>query len=140
VSEQAQFDPKFNMTLFSAVIREIMIFRMNQMALVNTANHFWQAQQDAQLLRGELEAAYRSVLQKAQNQKKHGGNFPELWMFGYLAYQRITEDGLSLKAFLEMPKTRMAQQALALGEALKAKAAQDGDGVYQFEKKSREKE
>lgn len=136
--EQAKFDPTFNITLFSSTMRELMIFFINRQGLVNTEAHFWQAQQDAMLIRQELETAYKSGIQKAQQQKRK--EITELWMFGLLAYQRLTEDGLSLKAFLEMPYARMERQALELGKALMKKAETDGESVYLFTKKSREKE
>jgi hypothetical protein len=132
-----KFKPTFDIRVFSTVIRELMIYRLNQMGLVNTQEHFWQAQQDAMTIRTELETAYKSSIQKAQTQK--GYEFTELWMFGLLAYQRLTEDGLRLKDFFEMPKARMERQAAELGAALKAKAEKEGESVYMIKKKSREK-
>jgi hypothetical protein len=132
-----EFSPEFLITNFSTTMREILIFRMNQMSHENSAEHFWQAQQDAMAIRQELETAYKSSIQKAQTQK--GYEFTELWMFGLLAYQRLTEDGLRLKDFLEMPKARMERQAAELGAALKAKAEKEGESVYMIKKKSREK-
>jgi hypothetical protein len=135
--EQAKFEPTFNIRLISSTLREVMIFLINRQGLINTAEHFWQAQQDVMLLKQELETAYKSGIQKAQQQKRT--DVTELWMFGLLAYQRLTEDGLSLKAFLEMPYARMERQAAELGKALMKRAEAEGELVYLFEKKSRDK-
>lgn len=136
--DKPKFSPTFDIRLISSVMRELLIHEMNRMAITNTAEHFWQAQQDVMLIRQELETAYKSGIQKAQNQNRK--EITERWMFGLLAYQRLTEDGLSLKAFLETPKARMEREAAELGKALKAKAETDGESVYLFNKKSREKD
>jgi hypothetical protein len=137
VSDTPTFNPTFLITNFSSTLREILIFRINQLGVTNTEAHFWQAQQDVMLIRAELQTAYNSGIQKAKMQKRQ--DYTELWMFGLLAYQRLTEDGLRLKDFLEMPKARMERQAAELGAALKVKAEKEGESVYMIKKKSREK-
>jgi hypothetical protein len=137
VSDTPTFNPTFDIRLISSTLREILIFRINQAGLENSAEHFWQAQQDVMLIRAELQTAYNSGVQKAKMQKRQ--DFTELWMFGLLAYQRLTEDGLRLKDFLETPKARMEREAAELGAALKAKAEKEGESVYMIRKKSREK-
>jgi hypothetical protein len=141
VSDKPKFEPTFMITNFSGTIREIMVFEINRKSLVNDANDFWEAQRDVNKLRNKLQDAYQSAIQKSQFQKaKKGQGVPDIWMFGAVAYDLITEQGQRLDAVLKMSGNKLAELAAQQGEALKAKAAQDGDGVYLFEKKSREKD
>lgn len=155
MSEEAKFSPTFNIQLFSAVMREILIFRMNQMAHVNSADHFWQAQQETVKLRSKLETVYKSTTQKAQMKHSFKTKMlpseiitepfsaielpPDIWMFGAAAYDLITEQGMRLDAVLNMSGNKLAELAAKQGELFKAKAETDGDSVYLIPKKSREK-
>ena len=140
MENKPKFSPTFLITDYAKTLREILIFRINQLSIVNSANDFWQAQSDVTLLRNKLQSAYGSAIQKAQFQKKETEGVPDIWMFGAAAYELITEQGMRLSDVLNMSGNKLAQLAAEQGAILKAKAEQDGEGVYLFEKKSREKE
>jgi hypothetical protein len=138
--ENPKFDPHWNITDYAKTLREILIFRINQLAIVNSANDFWQAQSDVTNLRNKLQDAYKSAIQKSQMQKaKQGQTVPAIWMFGAAAYDLITEQGVRLSDVLEMSGAKLAQMAAGQGAMLKAKAETDGESVYLFTKKSKEK-
>ena len=116
-----------------------MVFRLNQLGHTVGEKEFWQAQSDVTLLRNKLQSAYVSAMQKAKIQKaKQGQSVPDIWMFGAVAYQFITEDGLRLKDVLEMSGAKLARLAQTEGEKFKAKAAAEGDSAYMIDKKSKE--
>lgn len=140
MSDKPKFDPKFSITNFSGTIREIFVFRINQMGLVNTKEHWDLAQVDVTNLRNKLQAAYGSAIQKAKFQKKQSEGVPDIWMYGAAAYDLITEQGMRLSDVLKMSGNKLTELAAAQGASLRAKAEQDGEGIYLFEKKSREKE
>ena len=137
--ETAKFSPTFNITLISSVMREVLIFRMNQMARENTAKHFWRAQSEVTQLRTKLETAYKSSIQKAKIAKQQTA-ITDLWCYGLVAYDLITEQGMKLSDVLNMSGAKLERMAAEMGTALKAKAQTEGESVYLFEKKSREKE
>lgn len=141
MSEEAKFSPTWDIKGYAKTLREILIFRINQFAIVNSANDFWQAQSDVTSLRNKLQDAYKSAIQKNQMQKsQQGQTIPEIWVFGAAAYDLITEQGMRLSDVLEMSGAKLAQLAAEQGAILKAKAETDGESVYLFTKKSREKD
>jgi hypothetical protein len=149
-----KFAPTFDARNYSGTLREILIFRVNQLSLVNDANDFWQAQSEVNTLRNKLQTAYNSAVQKAQ--MRHGFKarkspsetmaeplsaieYPEIWTFSAAAYDLITEQGMRLADVVNMSGAKLAQLAIEQGNLFKEKAEKEGDTVYMIAKKSREK-
>jgi hypothetical protein len=107
---------KFDARNFGGVMREIMIFRINQMGHVNTSNHFWQAQQDIKQLRAKLERVYNADVQRvarlSKQRKQSGDGAIELWMLGYAAYVLICEEGRRLDDVRKMSGPKLIKAAM----------------------------
>ena len=114
------FAGKFDVRNFGGVIREIMIFRMNQMGRVNTANHFWKAQQESVALRKKLERAYNSELERQRLSKTDSVNVAvtELWMLGIAAYVLICQEGRRLDDVIKMSGPKLVKKAIEVSKPI----------------------
>ena len=116
------FAGKFDARNFSGVMREILIFRMNQMGRVNTANHFWVAQQEIIKLRQKLERAYNGQLQRAKI-SKNTEDVVELWAYGLAAYVLICHEGRRLDDVCKLSGPKLVKKAIEVSTPIIEKSS-----------------
>lgn len=76
----------FDIRNFAQTMREITFFRTRQLGEPNDPQSLWQAQREVTVLRGKLEKAFNSGVQKTKLKQQKPA---ELWMFGLAAYRLI---------------------------------------------------
>jgi hypothetical protein len=123
----------FDVRSFAEVLREILTHRVMQIANGKppTEKQFWQAQSEQVQLRAKLELAYSETL------KKRRADEPvlEVWMFSIAAYSLYVIERKWLADILSMSSPKLARKALEVGQAIEAKAEQQGEVAYFFPKR-----
>jgi len=110
------FSGKFDSRNFGGVMREILIFRINQFKVnnINTPKDFWRAQQEIVKLRVKLERVYKGQLQRAKSEDES----IELWMIGLAAYMLICEEGKRMDDVREMSGPKLVKKAREICEPI----------------------
>jgi hypothetical protein len=116
----------FDVRSFAEVMREIFTHRIIQYGGMTEAN--WdKAQKDTAAIRKRLERAYASSQQK--------GEYLDVWLFGMAAYKLFVEEHQRFDNILGMSLTKLALKASEIGQAIEAKAKQQGEVAYFFPKR-----
>lgn len=107
------FAGKFDVRNFSGVMREIKIFRMNQMrnfgrdGEVNTAKDYWASDAEVIKLGGKLRRVYNAQFQKGKK-----GDPVELWMLGLAAYVLICQESQRIDSVCKMSGPKLVKKAI----------------------------